>query len=99
MIQLFHKVVLMKLEKVSWAFQLVGSRMWYETDGQMYSLISHETFYLINFALLERYFKVLIKTLSNFGTSFGLISQIWLLMSFTFDLSSQNMAGPHGLNL
>lgn len=81
-------------------FQLVGSRMWDATDCQMYPLISHEKLYVIHLGLLERDLKL--KVQSKYPLilklSFGLIPKIWMLKTFTFDLSSQNMADPHGLN-
>lgn len=64
MIKLFHKVAVTKLWKVLSMFQLVGSRMWDATDGQMCTLISHEKLYLIHLGLFERDFKL--KVLSKY---------------------------------
>lgn len=80
-------------------FQLVGSRLWDIANGQMYTLISHEKFYLIHLGLLERDLKDWPKYPSILKLFFDSVPKLWISKSFTFDISNQNTSSCCGLNL
>lgn len=80
-------------------FQLVGSRLWDITNGQMYTPISREILYLIHFGLLERDLKDRPKYPFILKLFFDSVPKLWISKSFIFDISNQNTSGSCSLNL